>query len=312
MPAHNFLELAAFVAIARRRSFRRAAVELGVSPSAVSHSLRQLEDRLSLKLVNRTTRSVALTEAGQRLFESLGPAFDGIDTAIEDLNQFRDAPHGTLRINAPRQAMRLAVGEVIADFVRLHPGMRIEVSGSDQLDDVVAAGFDAGIRHGELIAEDMIATPIGPWLRYAAYATPGYLAENPAPRCPADLKSHACVAYRFPSGRQFLWRFRQDGAPIEFEPPAILTFDDMDLVLDATLAGAGVGYMFEAQGRALVEAGGLVEVLPDWRTGPIRFFLYYPGRANLSFGMRAFIDFVKRRNRAIDEPASPPQAALNA
>lgn len=311
MPAYSFPELAAFVAIARRRSFRRAAVELGVSPSAISHSLRQLEDRLSLKLVNRTTRSVALTQAGRRLFDQLGPAFDGIDTAVEELNQFRDAPHGTLRINAPRQAMRLGLGAIIADFVRRHPQMRIEVAGSDQLDDVVGAGFDAGVRHGQLIAEDMIAVPVGPWVGYAVFATAGYLAERAAPRHPADLKDHACVAYRFPSGKPFRWRFRGPDGPVEVEPSAALTFDDMDLVLDATLAGAGVGYVFEAQGRAHVEAGRLVELLPDCRPAPIRFFLYYPGRTNLSFGLRAFIDFVRERNRAIDESGSTPRTELN-
>ncbi|WP_020177801.1 LysR family transcriptional regulator [Methylopila sp. M107] len=309
MPTHSFPELVAFLAIARRRSFRRAAVDLRVSPSALSHSLRQLEERLSLKLVNRTTRSVALTEAGQRLLDQLGPAFDGIDRAVEDLNRFRDAPHGTLRINAPRQAMRLGLGAVIAEFVLRHPGMRVEVAGSDQLDDVVADGFGAGVRHGQLIAEDMIATPVGPWLGYAAFATPGYLASRAAPRHPADLDDHASVAYRFPSGKPFRWRFRRGNETIEVEPPrTALTFDDMDLVLDATLAGVGVGYMFEAQARAHAEAGRLVELLPDWRPAPIRFFLYYPGRAHLSFGLRALIDFVREQNRWIDEPNSTPRA----
>lgn len=297
MAAYRFPELAAFVALARRKSFRRAAVDLGISPSAVSHALRQLEDRLALKLVNRTTRSVGLTEAGQKLFADLAPAFSGIDAAVEELNAFRAAPHGVIRINAPRQAMRLGFGTLIADFVRQNSGMRIEVSGSDQLDDIVAAGFDAGVRHGELVAEDMIATPIGPPLDYAAAATPNYLAERGEPKEPCDLQDHACVAYRFPSGKPFHWRFSRNGAPVDVLVEAALTFDDMDLVLDATLMGAGVGYMFEAQARAHVEAGRLAWVLPDWRPPPIRFFLYYPGRANLSFGLRRFIDFVREKGR---------------
>lgn len=217
-----------------------------------------------------------------------------------------------LRLNAPRQALRLGFGALIADFVQRYPQMRVEVSGSDHLDDIVAAGFDAGVRHGQLIAEDMIATPIGSWLGYAAVASPTYLAGREPPQRPGDLSGHACVAYRFPSGKTFHWRFRKDGAAVDVEVAATLTFDDMDLVLDATLAGAGIGYMFEPQARPHVEAGRLVTLLEDWAPEPVRFFLYYPGRANLSYGLRTFIDFVRSRARGIDEDSSTPRSELRA
>ena len=297
MPQSNLAELAAFVAVARRKSFKRASIDLAVSASAVSHAIRQLEDRLGLVLVNRTTRSVALTEAGQQLFERLGPAFEGIDSAIEDLNLFRAAPYGTLRINAPRQAARLVLTPLVAAFGKAYPQMKVEITGDDMLSDVVRDGFDAGVRFGELVAEDMIATPIGPPLAFAVVGTPTYFATRPQPRHPNDLKDHDCVCYRYPSGRAYHWEFQRGAKHVEVAAAGRFTFDDMDVVLDTIRESVGLGYVFEKQVAKLVAQGELIRVLEPWCPPLPGFFLYYPSRRNLSFGLRAFVEFARGRTR---------------
>jgi DNA-binding transcriptional LysR family regulator len=295
MDRAHLADLAAFVAIARHLSFRRAAVELGITASALSHTLKGLEDRLAIRLVNRTTRSVALTEAGHRLFNQLLPALAGVQTAVEDLNAFRMKPHGTLRINAPRQALRQALVPLIAEFSTDHPSIRFEVSANDHMIDVISEGFDAGVRFGELIAEDMISIPIGPRVRDAVVATPGYFETHPKPRHPRDLKQHRLVSYRYPSGKSFTWEFQKGIDRIDVEVDAALTFDDMDCVLDAALEGAGVAFVFEAQANDPVADGRLVRVLEAWCPATTGFHLYYPSRRNLSFGMRTFLDFLREK-----------------
>lgn len=295
MERSQLADLAAFSAIARHLSFRRAAVELGLTPSALSHALRALEDRLSIRLVNRTTRSVALTEAGQRLYDQLQPALASMKNAVDDLNAFRMTPLGTLRINAPRQAIRQVLVSLITDFSAQHPSIRFEVSANDHMVDVVSEGFDAGVRFGELVAEDMISIPIGPRVRDAVVATPDYFATRPKPRHPRDLKDHRCVSYRYPSGKSFNWEFQKGSDHIDVAVDATLTFDDMDCVLDAALQGAGLAFVFEAQVRELIAEGALVRVLDGWCPPTTGFHLYYPSRRNLSFGMRCLLDFVRLR-----------------
>ncbi|MDX2266214.1 MAG: LysR family transcriptional regulator [Hyphomicrobiales bacterium] len=293
MSRAKFSELAGFVAVATHLSFHKAAVDLGVSASALSHAMRQLEDRLSLRLLNRTTRSVALTEAGQRLFARLQPAFLDIAGAVEDLNALRDAPVGTVRINAPRQAIRLALIPLAARFVTAYPGVTLDIVADDALTDVVAEGFDAGVRFGEIIAQDMIATPLGPPQGFAVVASPDYFAVRPKPQTPADLRDHVCIRYRLPGRGVYRWEFAQDGAPLEIEVAGPLIFDDSDLVLSAAVVGMGVAYVFERQAAPLIQAGRLQRALEDWCSRRQGFFLYYPSRRNLSFALRAFVDFLK-------------------
>lgn len=295
MAIQNFSELAAFVAVARQRSFRAASVALGVSPSAISHALRLLEERLALRLINRTTRSVALTEAGARLYEQLAPAFDTVTRAVDELNIYREDAVGTVRINAARQAARLVVTPVVAEFVRSHPRMKVEITVDDHLTDVVGEGFDAGVRLGELVAEDMIAIPLGPPVRFAVVATPSYFEQREPPRRPKDLKQHDCVVFRYPGGRLYHWEFERRSTSVQVAVKGSLTFNDMDLVLDAVRMGAGVGYVFEAQAAPLLSTGELVRVLDAWLPARSGFYLYYPSRRHLSYGLNAFLKFIRSK-----------------
>jgi DNA-binding transcriptional LysR family regulator len=295
-------DLSVFLAIATHRSFRRAAVELGVTPSALSHALRAIEERLDLRLVNRTTRSVALTEAGERLFTRIRPAFRDIGDAIEDLNLFRGAPSGTLRLNASRAATRLVLLPIITRFQLNYPDVRVEVVADDALSDVVAAGFDAGVRFGEVLAADMIATAIGPRHRFAVVGSPDYFERHPVPRTPHDLRALPCIRYRFFSGTLYGWEFERGGIELEVEVDGPLTLSDQDLMIDAALAGSGLAYLFEQQAEALVAEGRLVRVLADWCPAYPGFFLYYPGRRQVPAALRAFIDFARG-------PETQPRAA---
>ncbi|MCU1727677.1 LysR substrate-binding domain-containing protein [Pseudomonas sp. 7P_10.2_Bac1] len=291
-------DLSTFTAVAKHQSFRAASVELGVSPSAVSHSLRQLEEHLSLRLVNRTTRSVSLTEAGRRLYNSLAPAMVDIQRAVDDLSPLRDTPTGTLRITAARQAARLFLMDIATDFVQQYPGMKVEIMADDKLADVVGEGFDAGVRLGERVGELMIATPIGPRVRFAVAATPEYFARHPAPLHPRDLLRHQCVVFRFPSKENvYHWEFERAGEQIEIEVNGDIAVNDMDLALDAVLKGAGIGFFHIEQINTLAETGQLALVLEDWLTDRSGFYLYYPSRQHLSHGFRLFLDFIKQRQR---------------
>jgi len=287
-------DLSVFLAIATHRSFRRAAVELGVTPSALSHALRAIEERLDLRLVNRTTRSVALTEAGERLFTRIRPAFRDIDDAIEDLNLFRGAPAGTLRLNASRAATRLVLLPIVTRFQRAYPDVRVEVVADDALTDVVSAGFDAGVRFGEVIAADMIATAIGPRHRFAIVGSPEHFERHPVPATPHELRGQPCIRYRFHSGALYAWEFERGGIELEVEVDGPLTLSDQDLMIDAALAGAGLAYLFEQQVEGLLAEGRLVRVLQDWCPAYPGFFVYYPGRRQLPAALRAFIDFARK------------------
>src|SRR6201991_5218901 len=237
-------DLATFLAIARHRSFRAAATELGVSPSALSHALRNIEARLDLRLVNRTTRSVALTEAGERLFARISPAFRDIDDALEDLNLFRGKPAGTLRFTAARQSTQLVLLPTVTRFLKEYPDVNVEIVVNDALIDMVAAGFDAGVRFGETIAADMIAVPIGPRHRFAVVGSPGYFKQHKPPVTPHDLKSLPCIRYRFNSGAVYHWEFERGGVDIAVDVGGPLTINDQDLMLDAARDGTGLAYLF--------------------------------------------------------------------
>ncbi|MEA1651316.1 LysR family transcriptional regulator [Nitrospirillum sp. BR 11164] len=286
-------ELSVFLAIATHRSFRKAAVELGVTPSALSHALRAIEERLDLRLVNRTTRSVALTEAGERLYTRIRPAFLDIHDAIEDLNSLRGQPVGTLRLNASQAAARLVLLPLVLRFLAAFPDVRVEMVVDDALVDVVAGGFDAGVRFGESIAGDMIALPLGPRQRFAVVGSPGYFERHPVPASPHDLRAQPCIRYRFLSGALYRWEFERAGVALDVEVDGPLTLSDQDLMVDAALAGTGLAYVFDARVTDLVASGRLVRVLEDWCPYYPGLFLYYPSRRHLPAALRAFIDFAR-------------------
>jgi DNA-binding transcriptional LysR family regulator len=286
-------DLSTFLAIATHRSFRRAAIELGVTPSALSHALRAIEERLGLRLVNRTTRSMSLTEAGERLHARIKPAFLDIADAIEDLNLFRSAPVGTLRINAAKSSTRLVLLPIVTRFLAAYPDVQVELVVDDALVDVVSAGFDAGVRFGETIAADMIAVPIGPRQRSAIVGAPDYFRRHPVPRIPQDLLALPCIRYRFAGGSFYRWEFERGGMPVEIEVAGPLALSDQELMVDAALAGAGLAYVFEGMAARALADGGLVRVLEDWCPYYPGFYLYYPSRRQLPAALRAFIDFSK-------------------
>ncbi len=293
MPTVEPNHLVTFLAIAEHQSLRRAADKLGVTPSALSHSLRALEERLGVRLLNRTTRSAALTEAGARLKARLVPAFRDIDDALEDLNSFRDTPAGSLRINAARASTEMVLLPIVTRFLGAYPRTRIEIVVTNALVDVIFEGFDAGVRFGEVIAQDMIAVPLGAPQRTAYVASPEFLQRYPAPATPSALKDIPCIRFRFESGRLYAWEFERDGVELTVEVDGPLTLGEQDLAVQAALDGVGVAFAFEGQVRNLVAEGRLVRVLPDWCPLYPGFYLYYPSRRQLSATLRAFVDFTK-------------------
>lgn len=288
-------DLSVFLAIAQHRSFRKAAVDLGVTASALSHALRAIEERLDVRLVNRTTRGVGLTEAGERLFERVRPAFLDIDAALEELDTFRDQPFGKLRINAPRAAAKLVLLPIIARFLREHPAIEAEIVVDDALVDMVSGGFDAGVRFGETIAADMIAIPIGPRHRFAVVGSADHFERHARPVTPHDLKDHPCIRYRFASGAFYRWEFERGGVEVDMDVQGPLTLGDQDTMLQAALDGAGLAYVFESQASEAVADARLIRVLEDWCPYYPGFFLYYPSRRQLPGPLRAFLDFVKAK-----------------
>jgi DNA-binding transcriptional LysR family regulator len=288
-------ELTVFLEIARHLNFRRAAAALGVTPSALSHSLRGLEEKLGLRLVHRTTRSVGLTAAGERLAERLRPAFRDIDDALDDLNSFREAPVGRLRLSAARVAIRLSLMPVLGPFMEAHPGIEVEVVDSGAFVDIVKEGFDAGVRFHERVAADMVAIPLGPKLRTAIVATPAYFAKHPAPKTPRDLAAHDCIQMRFTNGSRYAWEFERNGKELEVETRGSLALSDQVEILEAALAGLGLAYLFESQVEPLLQQGRLVRVLEAWCPPYSGFFLYYPSRRHLPPVLKAFVDFVRSR-----------------
>jgi DNA-binding transcriptional LysR family regulator len=298
MRALDHTDLSSFLAIARHRSFRKAADELGCTPSALSHALRNIEARLKVRLLNRTTRSVALTEAGERLVERLTPAFRDIADALDDLNNFRGQPIGTLRLNASRPSTQMVLLPLVTRFLVAHPAVNVEIVVNDALVDMVSENFDAGVRFGETIAKDMVAVPLGPRQRTAIVAAPEFFNRYSKPRRPEQLQNLPCIRFRFGSGRLYSWEFEKGGVELKIEVAGPLTLGDPDLMVEAALDGVGIAFAFESQVQHLIAARKLVRVLEDWCPYYPGFYLYYPGRRQLPAALRAFIDFVSadRRN----------------
>ncbi len=284
--------LEAVLAIARRGSFRAAALDLGMSTTALSHSIGRLEAGLGVRLFNRTTRSVALTNAGRDFVARVTPALTEIRAAMDTVRAQRQTPSGTLRINASVQAGR-AVAPLVLAFLRRYPEMQVDLVTEGRLVDTVAEGFDLGIRPADLVPRDMIALPLGPPQRHAVVAAPKWLTLHPAPISPADLDPAHCIRVRLPNGALLRWPFEKAGLAVAFEAKGRLTVDEAAIARAAVLDGAGIGYFIEGDVADDIAAGRLTRLLPDWTPARPGFSLYYPGRRNPSAGFTAFLDMAR-------------------
>lgn len=286
--------LATFLAVARFRSFSQAARERGVAASAVSHAIRGLEERVGVRLFHRTTRSVSLTEAGERFLSELGPAFGQIERALDSLNAFRGTPFGTVRINVPNSIAPFVFHDVMGPLVKQNPGLRLDIVATDRLVDIVEEGFDAGVRFGERLTQDMIAVPIKPTLRFSVVGSPEYFTGRTRPETPIDLRAHLCIRYRYPSGALYNWEFEKNGEAVSVEVDGPITLDDQDLMVEAALQGCGLAFVWENRVTRHVASGALIRCLDDWCAPDNGLYLYYPSRRYLSAGLRALIDTLKR------------------
>jgi DNA-binding transcriptional LysR family regulator len=293
-------DLEAFAAVARARSFRGAAVETGAAASTLSEAVRRLEGRLGVRLLNRTTRSVAPTEAGARLLDRLGPALGEVAAALDAINDLRDSPVGTLRLNVPVAVARLVLPPIAADFLRRHPGIRLDVVAEDAFVDVLAAGYDAGVRYDERLEQDMIAVPIGPRVqRFATAAAPDYLAARGVPAHLRDLLEHACLAHRFAGRAVAVWEFERAGEVVRVTPAGPLVAGTAELQIAAAAAGLGIVSSFEGFLAPAIAAGALMPVLEDWWQSFPGPFLYTFGRRQMPAPLRAFIDYLRERARGV-------------
>jgi len=293
MRATDLSELAAFDAVARHRNFRRAGEERGVTASAISHAVSNLEARVGIRLLNRTTRSVSLTDAGARLLSQLSPAFGEIGSALDALNQYRDTPFGKVRINAPNSIARFVFGPVMGPLLARNPNLELEIVATDRLVDIVEEGFDAGIRLGESLREGMTAVKIKPRLRLTVVGSPAYFEQHPVPRTPTDLKAHVCIRNIYPSGTAYPWEFSRAGKIIAFEPTGPLSLDDHELMVEAAMSGVALAYVWEDRARPHLASGELVECLASWCAPEDWLYLYYPTRRHISAGLRAVIEALR-------------------
>jgi DNA-binding transcriptional LysR family regulator len=289
-----------FEDVVRCGGFRAAALGRGVSSSAISQSISVLEEALGIRLLNRTTRSVAPTEAGEQLLERLRPALYEIRTAVDDLNQLRERPSGTVRINAPGPAADYVLCPLTFEFMKVYPDVNVEIVSDAAIIDIVEQGFDAGVRFGNQLAQDMIAMPLGPALRYAIVASPDYLRKRGRPHSPRDLLQHDCIRRRFPGGTMVTWKFARDGDEVEITPKGRLTLSSAHQELQAALAGSGIAHLFEDYVRDDVEQGRLVELLCDWKQKLPSWYLYYPSRRHTSAAMRAFLEYIRNQRQHPD------------
>jgi DNA-binding transcriptional LysR family regulator len=296
MTRENYNDLLAFLAVARERSFTRAAAQLGVSQSALSHTIRGLETRLGLRLLTRTTRNVAPTEAGERLFRELSPNFEDIDAAVASLSELRDKPRGTLRISTAEHAAETILWPALRKLLPGYPDIHVEVITDSAMTDIVAERFDAGIRLGEQVAKDMIAVPIGPAMRMAVVGAPGYLASHPAVQTPRDLTGHDCINIRFLThGGLYAWEFEQEGHVLNVRVEGRLAFNGIRQVHAAALDGFGVAYLPEDMVLADIAAGRLRRLLADWCPSFPGYHLYYPSRRQPSPAFSVLVEALRYR-----------------
>jgi DNA-binding transcriptional LysR family regulator len=291
----GFAEMNAFVAVAERSSFARAARQLGVSRSALSETIRALEEKLGVRLLNRTTRSVAPTEAGERLLSRLQPALDNVGQAVEEVNAFRDKPMGTLRIVMGRAIATTVFAPMVAPFLAAYPEITLEAVSDDMRLDLVANRFDAGLRIGELIERDMIAVKLIDRIRLACVASPAYLKGREVPQVPADLMQHECIRHRWKFDEAIRpWEFEKDGERVEIEPQGRLIVNEAQNVVTAAASGVGVGYLPLGMVARFILEKRLVQLLPDWSTAYSGLYIYYPSRRQTPAPLQAFIDFARK------------------
>ena len=275
----DFSELAMFMAVAEEGSFTRAAAKLGLSQSALSYAVRMLEERLKVRLISRTTRSLSLTDAGEKLLHSLRPAFDHIDSEIAQLTALSDKPAGTIRITTFRHAARTVLWPVLLKLLPEYPDIAVEISVDEGLTDIVAGRFDAGIRVGEQVEKDMVAVRVSPDIRMAVVGSPAYFANREIPQTPRDLSNHSCVSYRQSTGGGlYAWEFERDGVELDVRVNGPLVVNDNEMLVNAALGGLGLVYTFQSQVSQFVADGGLIRVLEDWCPPYSGYHLYYPSR----------------------------------
>ena len=293
MPTDELKVLAAFVAVAEARSFTRAGKSLGVSPSALSHALRGLEERTGVRLLARTTRSVAPTDAGEQLLARLRPALDEIGEALDQLAGLRDRPAGRVRLVMPRVASRMVLAQKLARFTRAHPDVVLDVTTDDSVLDIVSGRFDAGIHLGEFIARDMIAVRVSGEQRLAIVGAPGYFAAHPKPKTPRDLTAHRCLNIRMGSAGVYRWEFDKGRRSLSVAVDGPLETDDLELVVQAAIDGVGLASSFEAHVAPHLASGALVRVLDDWNAPFPGFYLYYPSRRQQPRALAALVEALR-------------------
>lgn len=290
-------DLAAFAAVAHHQSFRKAADIMGVSRSALSHAIIGLESKLDIRLLNRTTRSVSLTQAGARLLARLDPVLQDLDQALDILSEDRGTPSGSLRINANKSGARILLASVVPRFLDLYPDVDLDLVSEGRLVDIVEQGFDAGIRLIEAVPKDMVAVKFGGDVRFIAVAAQSYFEGKARPQTPEDLHAHSCLRQRLPSGKRYRWEFSRHGAEIAIDVPGNLTLDDNDLLVEAAAAGRGIAYVPEYFARPLLTSGRLVTVLEEWCPPIPGLALYYPRSRHIPSPLRAFIDLLREMER---------------
>ena len=286
-------DLNAIIAIARRASFRAAALDLGMSTTALSNAVGKLEANLGIRLFNRTTRSVSLNDAGRVFVEQVGPALRDIHGAMEAVRSQQATPSGTLRINAFAMAAREILSPLVLEFLRRYPQVHVDLVTEGRLVDIVAEGFDLGVRGADLVPSDMIAVSLGRPQRYAVVGSPAYFAEHRKPRVPPDLVNYHCIRVRLPNGALYRWQFEKDGQAVQIDVTGPITLDEASLARTAVLDGIGLGFFMEQDVLADIEAGHLVRVLEDWTPPFGGLCLYYPGRRNPSAALKAFIGMAR-------------------
>jgi DNA-binding transcriptional LysR family regulator len=296
MARENLNDLAAFVAVARERSFTKAAAKLRVSTSALSHAMRGLEERHGIRLLTRTTRSVAPTQAGERLLQSIGPRLDDIDAALASLSELREQPAGTIRITTGEHAAEAILWPAVSKLLRAYPDIHVEIIVDYGLTDIVTERYDAGVRLGEQVAKDMIAVRIGPDMRMAVVGAPSYFERRPRPKMPQDLTDHDCINIRLPTrGSVYAWEFEKRGRELKARVEGQLVFNNIALRREAVLAGFGLAYLPEDQVQPYVTAGRLIRVLEDWCQPISGYHLYYPSRRQATPAFALLVDALRYR-----------------
>ncbi|MEB2416686.1 LysR family transcriptional regulator [Citrobacter sp. R-1.5.2] len=299
MPAHNRNDLAtlsAFSVICRRKSFRLAATELGVTTSALSHGMRTLEEKLGVKLLNRTTRAVSTTSAGAVLAKGLEVGFEQINSALAELSQFRNAPTGSIRINVPRDASQLLISPVLGQYLTRFPKAQIEVVVDDNMVDIIKGGFDAGIRYGRSVPKDMVCIPLTPDLKWVVVASPAYLGAHGTPTSPEDLKQHSCIRMRIGDESIYHWELGRGADACTIDVPGRVVLNETDAVVKAALADVGIAYCLNKRIERHVAEGRLVIVMPEWTPPEEPFVMYYPSRRQLSANLTHLVQMIRKSN----------------